>query len=224
MLATVLLIPAGHTWEGDGAPTRSAPPSRARTGQWLGRVSYSWYLWHWPFILLAVEWFSRNEVPIRVAAALVALAVATVTFRLVEKPLRFSPTLRRSLPLTYIVGALITVAVLVVTFGLTTASSHALSSGELKKLSQARKDEPTHTCARNPTSPHGVTYCEDGDLTATRSVMLVGDSHAGHWQTAFRRRPKRPASGSSCSGRSAARRCRSRSRPRPTRTSPNRPA
>jgi peptidoglycan/LPS O-acetylase OafA/YrhL len=184
--ATALLVLAGSAPTPD--PAGSNPVSRSLAlapCQWLGRVSYSWYLWHWPFILLAVEWFDRDRVPLRVAAALAALAVATVTFSLVEKPLRFSRVLRRSLPLTYAVGALITIGVLAVTFGLTGASSQALSSGELAKLSHARKDEPTHTCARNPSSPEGISYCEDGDLTATRSVMLVGDSHAGHWQTAF---------------------------------------
>jgi peptidoglycan/LPS O-acetylase OafA/YrhL len=184
--ATALIVLAGSAPVDEAGPANFVSRGLALAPcQWLGRVSYSWYLWHWPFILLAVVWFSRDQVSLRVAASLVALGVATVTFRLIEKPVRFSPRLRRSLALTFVVGALVTVAVLLFTFGLSTASSNALSRGELKKLSEARKDEPTHTCARNPTSPHGITYCEDGDLTATRSVMLVGDSHAGHWQTAF---------------------------------------
>ena len=86
--------------------------------QWLGRVSYSWYLWHWPFILLAVQWVGRDSVPVRAGAALVALGVGVVAHAIVENPARFDPRLVRSRRLTYSMGAAITALVLVVSVGL----------------------------------------------------------------------------------------------------------
>ena len=54
----------------------------------LGDVSYSWYLWHWPAIAFAVMLIS-DSVVVKVAASLVALALAFATLRFVENPLRF---------------------------------------------------------------------------------------------------------------------------------------
>lgn len=54
----------------------------------LGDVSYSWYLWHWPAIAFAVMLIS-DSVLVKVAASLVALALAFATLRFVENPLRF---------------------------------------------------------------------------------------------------------------------------------------
>ena len=56
---------------------------------WMGALSYSWYLWHWPFIV-----FTRQIVPDSEAALLVAgfgsLLPAWLAYRFVENPLRMS--------------------------------------------------------------------------------------------------------------------------------------
>ncbi len=78
----------------------------------LGRLSFSWYLWHWPCLLVARQiWGAPAEddlpapdlpVGIRLAAVLVSLGLAALTFRFVEEPARnvrwLRPALRRSLP------------------------------------------------------------------------------------------------------------------------------
>ncbi len=57
--------------------------------RWIGDRSYSWYLWHWPLIVYAgALWPSRPwVVP---AAAAVSLVPASLSFRFVENPIRFS--------------------------------------------------------------------------------------------------------------------------------------
>lgn len=57
--------------------------------QFLGRISYSLYLWHWPLLVLPLAW---KELPLniyqRVVLALLAIPIAYATQRWVEDPLR----------------------------------------------------------------------------------------------------------------------------------------
>jgi peptidoglycan/LPS O-acetylase OafA/YrhL len=60
---------------------------------WLGRRSYSVYLWHYP-VLVAVSWCNGRydlgfDLPIEVAiAAAITLALAELSYLAVERPLR----------------------------------------------------------------------------------------------------------------------------------------
>ncbi|MEU4219179.1 acyltransferase family protein [Actinoplanes sp. NPDC026623] len=63
--------------------------------QGVGRLSYSWYLWHWPALLIAPYAFGRDLAGReRVAVALGALLLAGLTYALVENPVRHLAALR----------------------------------------------------------------------------------------------------------------------------------
>jgi peptidoglycan/LPS O-acetylase OafA/YrhL len=65
--------------------------------QAVGRLSYSWYLWHWPVLLFAPLLLGHPlGLPGRLAAVLVSAGLAVLTLRLIENPLRFAPSVRRS--------------------------------------------------------------------------------------------------------------------------------
>ena len=58
--------------------------------RWLGRRSYSIYLWHWP-VLLALQWefgFAPNTLAIVVAGLGATLLLSELSYRLVESPMR----------------------------------------------------------------------------------------------------------------------------------------
>lgn len=58
-----------------------------RVAQWLGRVSYPLYLWHWPLLSFAfIAWGPSGALPIRIALAAVATLLAWLTYRFVERP------------------------------------------------------------------------------------------------------------------------------------------
>lgn len=57
---------------------------------WFGLISFPLYLWHWP--LLAFARIIEDEKPnkkIRIAAVIISIALAWLTYRLIEKPIRF---------------------------------------------------------------------------------------------------------------------------------------
>lgn len=61
----------------------------------IGLISYPIYLWHWVLLTFMSIWTSGNAAPWQVASAvLLSVALASLTYRLVERPLRFSGPLR----------------------------------------------------------------------------------------------------------------------------------
>ena len=77
----------------------------------IGRVSYSWYLWHWPVLLLAPPLLGHPlGLPGRLVAAAVSGVLAVLTLHLVENPLRFAAPIRRSPARSLALGGLATAA------------------------------------------------------------------------------------------------------------------
>ncbi|MGA1080213.1 MAG: acyltransferase family protein [Steroidobacteraceae bacterium] len=55
----------------------------------LGRLSYSWYLWHWPILVLARHYAIRELTDLeRLSLLLLSLAIAALSWRWVERPFR----------------------------------------------------------------------------------------------------------------------------------------
>lgn len=74
-----------------GGPYGAGALLSLRPAVWIGAISYAWYLWHWPLILIlpAAVGFGEHEGPLRLIAALCGIPLAWLTLRLVENPMRF---------------------------------------------------------------------------------------------------------------------------------------
>ena len=79
---TAALIYAGSGGSGPVGRVLALRPMVA-----LGDLSYSWYLWHWPLIVFAALLWPVEPLAV-VAAAAVSLAVAALSYRFVEQPIR----------------------------------------------------------------------------------------------------------------------------------------
>jgi peptidoglycan/LPS O-acetylase OafA/YrhL len=106
--SAALIIVVG---EGQGALSPSRITS-LKPVQWLGDVSYSAYLWHFPIIVIAPfilgRWITATE---KLAILVLALLLAALTKRFVEDPMRFV-TLARVSPRVVLSGALASMIVI----------------------------------------------------------------------------------------------------------------
>jgi peptidoglycan/LPS O-acetylase OafA/YrhL len=90
---------------GAGVPL-SSPPMRL-----IGRLSYSWYLWHWPVLLLGPAVMGHAlDLTARLSAAVVAGGLAMLTLVAVESPIRFAAPLRGSGGRSLLLGGALTAA------------------------------------------------------------------------------------------------------------------
>jgi peptidoglycan/LPS O-acetylase OafA/YrhL len=114
-LGAVLVIGAGCATPSQGCGQfLSTSPMRA-----IGRISYSWYLWHWPVLVLAPALVGHPlGLAARIMAAALSAGLAWLTLRGLENPLRFATKIRdfpwRSLG----VGAVATAIAVIVGLGL----------------------------------------------------------------------------------------------------------
>ncbi len=93
MFATVMVIGAGCALPTGGAG-RVLGWAPMRT---IGRLSYSWYLWHWPvLVLVPIVLGHPLGLAGRVGLVLVSGVLGALTLRYIENPLRYADPLRRS--------------------------------------------------------------------------------------------------------------------------------
>ncbi|MFC9328600.1 acyltransferase family protein [Kitasatospora sp. NPDC057015] len=189
-------------------------PSRTDVGRLLatrplravGRLSYPWYLWHWPVLMIAQA--RLGPLPWTTAGLLtLASAVpAWLTLRLVEAPLRGgSAAPRRGLSIA--AAALVIPLIAGLTLGggtvralggteATRAPVGAADGAELlapgaqvltltPSLARARTDFPPGRDCEIPLAAENSPRCLFGDEGSPDRVVLLGDSHAGQWISAL---------------------------------------
>lgn len=92
-LATAAVIWAGpHTW--------SSRLLALRPVVFVGKISYSWYLWHWPIIVFANYWFpDQLGLTEKLLLLLAGFIMGFISWLLVEEPLRKKKILKTNKPL-----------------------------------------------------------------------------------------------------------------------------
>jgi hypothetical protein len=86
ILATAMLLVAGNPRTGVGARWALG----WRPVQWLGRLSYSLYLWHWPCIVFAAAFFPTTRIRYYLAALVLPVVLSVVSLHAIENPVRRS--------------------------------------------------------------------------------------------------------------------------------------
>ncbi|MBT9330017.1 acyltransferase family protein [Paracidobacterium acidisoli] len=155
--------------------------------QFLGRVSYSWYLWHWPVLVLSSALWTLTLTD-RLVCALASLLMAALTYQLLENPIRFHPALMghawRSLAMAVCVTGISLSAC-----AATAYLRHHLQTPRSRYISATIAALPvvysdgchlTYTVSASPD-------CSFADTASKTTVVLFGDSHAAQWFPAIER-------------------------------------
>ena len=192
---------------GGGAPSGPVRLLAAAPLRFLGKISYSLYLWHWPLLVLPLMFLERALTGVEIVASVaVAIGVSWLSWRFVEQPFRYGDRSRRATSWSAIrVGVAGILSVALFTQGLAAAlpssavavqptpspsGSPVASDGPITlpadltpSLASARDDEERlrgDGCLafERVTTPPNCVYGVKGSAI---TIALVGDSHASHW-------------------------------------------
>jgi peptidoglycan/LPS O-acetylase OafA/YrhL len=176
----------------------SLPPVR-----YVGRISYSWYLWHWPFLVFAAAiWGPRLSVAAGLAAVAASWVPTQVTHMLVEDPVRRAPMLKRLPNRALALGLACTLIAVGVGIGLRAAQPSVRTAkisdvpGAAALPEQPTPQETAVALRPNPLkarADRGRSYyegcmvgiegtnsnrCFYGKPHGEKTIVLFGDSHA----------------------------------------------
>jgi peptidoglycan/LPS O-acetylase OafA/YrhL len=181
-----------------------------RPMQFIGLISYSLYLVHWPILVIAAD-ASGGMSPLPLASslglALLSIPLAWLLYRFVENPLRRPRRLAGRRPRTTMIlaGAVSVVTVLVAVVAAPATATAQMSSDRVASqpaapqlhpqftgyvpsnltpsIAFAANDIPviyTNGCHLDDLSTT-VQNCAYGDTSSPVTIALLGDSHAAQW-------------------------------------------
>lgn len=166
---------------GDAAGTVSGMILRSRPLVWVGSISYSLYLWHWP-VMVAMSYGTDKLSGMRsVIAIAVSTALAIASLHLIEQPVRRRRVLagRRQL---FAFAALGTVAFVGIGLAMYRADDFRQQSPDRERMAQWIAPVVHENTARcyEPGIQRVLKgdICIEGRAGVAPSFVLVGDSHA----------------------------------------------
>ncbi|GAA1293628.1 acyltransferase family protein [Planotetraspora silvatica] len=199
------------------AVTRGGPASLlgVRPMRWIGGLSYSLYLWHWPLIVVATVYFDGLSTYKGLAVVAVSIVPAWLTYRTVESGFRHSAAISRSARLALSLGANFTLIGVAAGIVLVLAVPAVGGPGAKTALGAAvLRDDPRgdpagavvdHVDWMTPLPTEAtkdidltfrdnclqgegktaVVTCRYGDPKGPITVAVVGDSKVAQWTSAL---------------------------------------
>ena len=208
VLGAALIIAGGVA-----APSRGAE-SLLGLGpvQWLGRRSYSLYLWHWPILVIAAQSARDAKLPVseNLVLLVVALGLSMLTYSVFENPIRHWKLPSRLVVGSGIVVIVATLAILTLfissqkvaplLFPVSPASNAQVVADQVAAatgITSVPKSLEPPLAADDRGVLHESSACEPGVADASAAIctlgdqhgkgliVLYGDSHAFMWIPAF---------------------------------------
>jgi peptidoglycan/LPS O-acetylase OafA/YrhL len=142
----------------------------------VGLISYPMYLWHWPLLVFLRAVNQQPPLILKLLALLLSVVLAWVTWRVVERPLRYGKS-RRIVPI--LVGSMAGLAILA--FSISQSASFSLR-GMPGDADQLKWDGTDQACLQNvglvQEEKHHDIFCNISKSGEVPAVAIIGDSIA----------------------------------------------
>ena len=146
----------------------------------IGKISYSLYLWHWPILVFAHYGdLAPDSLTTKLICVGLSVAMATLSWRFVEEPFRrkrLLPSTRGCIAATATGATLMIAAALTVILG--RGLPDRLPANLLALLQKDRYETERPDCFPASKEAIGTAPCLRGARGAAPSFLLIGDSHA----------------------------------------------
>jgi hypothetical protein len=165
----------------------------AKPVQFIGDISYSLYLWHWPIFVFMPFFIDGIGLIERLIGITVTFNLAWLTYACIENPFRFSQRLGRRVRISIAVGALLSGSSASFALVVREISASSLRTEAQQRYFQASRDTPKiyandcHAKYFQIETPE----CVFGQVTSDKSIVLFGDSHAAQWFPALEKLAER---------------------------------
>ncbi len=149
----------------------------------IGRVSYGWYLWHWPLLViprLVETWIPPTT---RLLCVALALVIAVASYVLVEQPVRSSRRLALRPILAIVLASLMTGGTIAASIADQQWAKGVFSNDPQYQKLWMTASEP-RLCTQWQRSE--LLECSYGDANAPLTAVLFGDSLAGEWASTLK--------------------------------------
>jgi peptidoglycan/LPS O-acetylase OafA/YrhL len=178
VIGTFLLITSIGAW-----PKLMRQLSNNKTTQWLGAISYSLYLWHWPALLLPSIYLERSLLAgEKILCVIITIILAHLTYKFVEQPIRYAKLEAKAV---YKTLASSVAAITLISVGIIATNTTKFYVKEVNQTFDlveitAQPKVYTDGChvGYGDTSSNDCVY---GDITSDKTIILFGDSHAAQW-------------------------------------------
>ena len=152
----------------------------------VGRVSYVWYLWHWPILFFAKEAYPTAGPMLYALALSLSFAAAVATHYFFENPLRFHPLLVQSKLRSQGLGLAMVAVMALAGYGLAQYArgmTITFSDGRQVLVEAITRDRSPAYDLDCHASQIQTTHapCIFGKQGAKPEVVLFGDSHAAQF-------------------------------------------
>jgi peptidoglycan/LPS O-acetylase OafA/YrhL len=155
----------------------------------VGLISYPLYLWHWVLLSFAAIVSTDHTVPrgVRLAAIAMGTALAMLTYRLVERPIRFGTRGRGGVAAAALCAAMLCVGCVgfgtYALAGIPSRIDEQHDDPNERAARLARIEVPgTINCSWRVTPYTDSSYCESA---TDPEIAIIGDSHAAHLYHGF---------------------------------------
>jgi peptidoglycan/LPS O-acetylase OafA/YrhL len=145
----------------------------------IGKISYSLYLWHWPLIIFIKYYMIRQMTSVELGIAIVAtLIISALSWRFVETPFRSKSFM--STRQIYVFGASATALMLFAGGAIFYFKGFPERQGQEHLLLDTKKEKAwlfTECNINSTDNPKAIIPCKVGDKSQLPSFMIMGDSH-----------------------------------------------